>query len=218
MQALLDDLVEFNRTKLGLGIHVVPTEVDVQSLFADELAQLRAVYPQHRVQLEVSGDPVGCWDAVRLQQLLGNLVVNAIKYGSSDEPVRVSVKSDDDVLRFEVRNSGGAIDPQLLAQMFDPLKRGLDPGERRANTAVSGSASTSRARLPRRMVVRLKRGPTTRRRCSRFPCLAAPQPFDPMRGSGRLVLPAAEQGPVNGKNSIGSFRREPEHWTSASGR
>jgi signal transduction histidine kinase len=128
MQALLDDLVEFNRTKLGLGIHVVPTEVDVQSLFADELAQLRAVYPQHRVQLEVSGNPVGWWDGVRLQQLLGNLVVNAIKYGSSDKPVRVSVKSDDDVLRFEVGNSGGAIDPQLLAQMFDPLKRGLDPG------------------------------------------------------------------------------------------
>jgi signal transduction histidine kinase len=128
MQALLDDLVEFNRTKLGLGIHVVPTEVDVQSLFADELAQLRAVYPQHRVQLEVSGNPVGWWDGVRLQQLLGNLIVNAIKYGSSDKPVRVSVKSDDDVLRFEVGNSGGAIDPQLLAQMFDPLKRGLDPG------------------------------------------------------------------------------------------
>jgi signal transduction histidine kinase len=128
MQALLDDLVEFNRTKLGLGIHVVPTEVDVQSLFAGELAQLRAVYPQHRVQLEVSGNPVGWWDGVRLQQLLGNLIVNAIKYGSSDKPVRVSVKSDDDVLRFEVGNSGGAIDPQLLAQMFDPLKRGLDPG------------------------------------------------------------------------------------------
>ena len=128
MQALLNDLVEFNRTKLGLGIHVVPTEVDVQSLFADELAQLRAVYPQHQVQLEVSGDPVGCWDGVRLQQLLGNLVVNAIKYGSSDKPVRVSVKGDDNVLRFEVRNSGVAIDPQLLAQMFDPLKRGLDPG------------------------------------------------------------------------------------------
>jgi signal transduction histidine kinase len=45
MNALLDDLVEFNRTKLGLGIHVVRTEVDVRSVFADEVAQLRTVYP-----------------------------------------------------------------------------------------------------------------------------------------------------------------------------
>jgi signal transduction histidine kinase len=128
MKALLDDLVEFNRTKLGLGIHVVPTEVDVRNVFTDELAQLRVVYPQRRIELDVSGDPVGCWDAVRLQQLLGNLVVNAIKYGSSDEPVRVAVKGEEGVLRFEVRNSGVAIDPRLLAQMFEPLKRGWEPG------------------------------------------------------------------------------------------
>ena len=95
-------------------------------VFADELAQLRAAYPQRRVDLEITGDSRGLWDGMRLQQLLGNLVVNAIKYGAPDAPVRVLVVGREDDLLFEVRNSGPAIDRSTLAEMFDPLKRGLD--------------------------------------------------------------------------------------------
>ncbi|WP_175145708.1 HAMP domain-containing histidine kinase, partial [Paraburkholderia phenoliruptrix] len=45
MQALLDDLSDFNRTRLGLGINVVPAPVDLADLLADELDELRAVHP-----------------------------------------------------------------------------------------------------------------------------------------------------------------------------
>lgn len=37
MQARLDDMVDFNRTRLGLGINVAQTNVDLAQLFADEL-------------------------------------------------------------------------------------------------------------------------------------------------------------------------------------
>ena len=123
MKALLDDLLDFARTKLGLGINIAPTDVDVAKLFADELKQLRAAYPDHRLELEVVGDSQGLWDGLRLQQLLGNLVVNAIKYGAPEEPVRVVVAGQEPDLRFEVRNSGPAIERSTLDHMFDPLKR-----------------------------------------------------------------------------------------------
>ena len=124
MKALLDDLVDFNRTKLGLGLSIAPTDVDVAKLFADELNQLRAAHPDHQVELEVVGDCSGVWDGPRLQQLLGNLVVNAFKYGRPDLPVQVAVSGDDAEVRFEVRNSGQPIEESTLAQIFDPLKRG----------------------------------------------------------------------------------------------
>jgi len=125
MQALLDDLLDFNRSKLGLGINISRTSVDLSHLLADELNQIQTVHPSNRLNLSVEGDTRGTWDGPRLQQLLGNLIVNAIKYGSPDEPVHVGVIGGPVGLRLEVRNSGSTIDSETLAHMFEPLKRGL---------------------------------------------------------------------------------------------
>ena len=124
MQALLDDLVEFNRIKLGLGIAIHPANFDVAALFADELEELRVAYPGRQLELQVTGQTRSFLDGPRVQRLLGNLVVNALKYGTQDAPVRVVLMADDAVFRFEVRNSGLAIDPSTLEQLFEPLKRG----------------------------------------------------------------------------------------------
>jgi len=123
MKALLDDLLDFARTKLGLGINIAPTDVDVAKLFSEELKQLRTAYPDHPLELKVVGDSKGLVDGLRLQQLLGNLVVNAIKYGAPDAPVRVMVDGQEADLRFEVKNSGPAIERSTLDEMFNPLRR-----------------------------------------------------------------------------------------------
>jgi len=126
MQALLNDMLDFNRTKLGLEISISPTDADLEKLFSDELDQLRAAHPSRQVDLDVEGDCKGVWDGRRLQQLLGNLVLNAIKYGAPDTRVRVVITGEEGNVRFEVRNRGPAIDRPTLHRMFDPLQRGLN--------------------------------------------------------------------------------------------
>ena len=84
IKALLDDLVDFNRTKLGLGINIILANVDLAAVFADELEQLRGAYPGRRLELKVAGDTRGRWDGLRLQQLLRNLVSNAITYRAQE--------------------------------------------------------------------------------------------------------------------------------------
>ena len=128
LNALLDDLTDFNRAKLGLGIHIVRAPIDLADVFTREVQQMRAVHPGRRIELVVHGDVRGEWDGHRLSQLLGNLVSNAIRYGSDQAPVEVSVAGEGSSVRLEVRNAGPAIDPETLAQMFDPLRRGsADP-------------------------------------------------------------------------------------------
>lgn len=123
MKTLLDDLVDFNRTKLGLGIKIVPSDIDLAPVVADELKQFRGAHPNRRIELTATGDNHGRWDSPRLQQLLRNLVSNAVRHGSSDAPVRVALRGEEANVCLEVTNSGPSIDSSALDQMFDPLMR-----------------------------------------------------------------------------------------------
>jgi len=124
MKTLLDDLVDFNRVKLGVGIQIAPSDVDLASLVGDQLQQLRAANPGCQLELTAAGDTRGFFDGPRVQRLLDNLVVNAIKYGAGDAPIRVSINSSGTDVRLEVTNSGPAIEPSVLDRIFDPLERG----------------------------------------------------------------------------------------------
>lgn len=125
INALLDDLTDFNRTKLGLGINVVAVDLDLAGPFADELEQLRGAHPDRQIELEMAGDARGFWDGLRLQQLLRNLVVNALKYGAADAPVQIVFTGDAAHVTIEVKNSGPAIEKENLDYIFDPLTQRL---------------------------------------------------------------------------------------------
>jgi signal transduction histidine kinase len=126
LRVLLDDLLDFNRAKLGLGLRISPAAVDLAGAFSAELEQLRVANPGRRIELEISGDVSGVWDIDRLNQLLGNLVVNALKYGTSGSPVKIVVNGIVGEVTFSVHNQGPKIEQSVLAQIFEPLKRGLD--------------------------------------------------------------------------------------------
>jgi signal transduction histidine kinase len=131
MRDLLDDLVDFNRTKLGLGLKVAPADLDLAAVVANEVEQLRGARPDRRIELTASGDTRGRWDAARVQQQIRNLVSNAINYGFPDAPVLVMVRGEEADVRLEVTNRGPAIDASAVRLIFDPLKRGSALRDRR---------------------------------------------------------------------------------------
>jgi hypothetical protein len=125
LQALLDDMVDFARTNLGVGISIVRSDVDVGALCADTIEEVRDSHPDARLEFSVVGECRGWWDGKRVQQLLSNLVVNAIHYGARDEAVRIAIKGGAADICIEVANRGPPIDPATLSQIFEPLKRGM---------------------------------------------------------------------------------------------
>ncbi|KVT14256.1 histidine kinase [Burkholderia sp. MSMB1078WGS] len=130
MHGLLDDLCDFNRTQLGLGINVVPRKIDLAHVLVNVVDELRAGHPDREITLDMSGDLRGDWDDQRMQQLLSNLVSNAVKYGAAGTPVRVMAEAGGAEVLIEIGNNGPAIDRLTLDRIFDPLQRGADRSDR----------------------------------------------------------------------------------------
>ncbi len=65
-------------------------------------------------------------DRVALDQILGNLLENAVKYRSKNRELLISVRArqcDGDQLQLEVEDNGRGIDPRDLERIFDPFRR-----------------------------------------------------------------------------------------------
>ena len=62
-------------------------------------------------------------DADRIQQILSNLLDNALKYSNGDTPVEVVLEQTDGVARITVIDRGAGIDPDQLSKIFDKFVR-----------------------------------------------------------------------------------------------
>jgi len=124
MKALLDDLTDFNRTRLGLGISVTRDYVDLGELLSRDVEQMQTAHPTRRIEFTVTGDARGTWDGNRLRQVLSNLITNAVRYGCDDTVIQVVLRGETTQFLLEVRNQGAAIAPETFDRMFDPLRRG----------------------------------------------------------------------------------------------
>jgi signal transduction histidine kinase len=105
--------------------------VDLAELSRSTIEAMRAQLPDDvAVEIDVAGDiDRAAGDAARIQQVLVNLVDNAVKYGGSD--VRVRVEQGLEAVRILVTDSGPGIEPAEQPRIFEKFYR-VDPQLRRA--------------------------------------------------------------------------------------
>jgi signal transduction histidine kinase len=123
MRQLLDDLLDYNRTSLDIGVRVAPEPVDLATVRREEIELLRAALPASTIEFATMGVTQGSWDASRIKQVLSNLVTNAARYGDRSGIVRVSLRGDDAQVHLSVENTGPSIPKELTTWLFEPLRR-----------------------------------------------------------------------------------------------
>jgi signal transduction histidine kinase len=124
MKELLDDLLDYSRTSLELGIPVAPRQCDLAEACKDEIDLLRVTWPEATIEFVARGSTTGAWDPSRVKQVLSNLVTNAVKYG--DKPGSVVVTLDgtrEPEVQLRVQNTGPTIAKDVLRSLFDPMRR-----------------------------------------------------------------------------------------------
>ena len=121
MSAMIRDLLEFTRSRLGKGIPIDPSPGDLGDVCVAAIEEARLASPQSRFDLECHGSLAGRFDAARVQQALSNLLNNAVQHGSSGSPILLTATGDAATVTLKVRNRGTPIASEFHEAIFDPL-------------------------------------------------------------------------------------------------
>jgi signal transduction histidine kinase/DNA-binding response OmpR family regulator len=125
MGAIVDQLLDVTRARLGTGIAVERQAVRLKPLVASMLDELRLAFRTTTFEL-VGGDVEGVWDGDRLGQVISNLASNAAQYGKPGGPVTIDLGSADGVATIAIsnQNRSAPIAAELVKTLFDPFQRG----------------------------------------------------------------------------------------------
>ncbi len=116
---LADELLEVSHLSDG-RLSLDRVSIDLSELVVDVLAR------HSDAQLRVTAEPgvTGSWDPTRLEQVVTNLVANALKFGG-DAPVDVVVESAGPTARLRVRDRGIGIAPEAHERIFQKFQRAI---------------------------------------------------------------------------------------------
>ena len=127
LQLLVSDLLDVSRIRQG-GLDPHPEPLDLTAL-ADEVIQRFRDLPEDEqsdidLMLDAPSPVNGIWDPGRLDQVITNLVSNAVKYSPNGGNVTVTVRKRGNSAELSVQDEGVGIDPELRERLFDPFVRG----------------------------------------------------------------------------------------------
>ncbi|MEX5746870.1 ATP-binding protein [Massilia sp. X63] len=129
MIRLIDDMLDVSRMRSG-QLSIRPGQVQLMDLLERVVSDLSLQASATGCKLSLNPHPPveGCWDEFRIEQVVVNLLTNALRYGGG-QPVEVSVQYAGDTVSIHVRDEGKGIAPSDLERIFEPYERGARNGE-----------------------------------------------------------------------------------------
>lgn len=121
---LVDDMLDLSRIRTG-KLRIEKRPVELAEMVIDVVERLRPQFVERigeipRVKIEKNS--VGDWDKFRIEQVLTNLLTNALKYGN-DRPVDVIIAGDDKMAKVIVRDYGIGIAKENVSKIFERFER-----------------------------------------------------------------------------------------------
>jgi len=123
MNLMVGDLLDFTRSRLGSGVPIVRSPMDMEKAVRDAVEEITAANAESVIQLRTSGDLRGNWDPARIAQVISNLLGNAVQHGSAKTTITVSAVGDDKEVVLRVHNRSPVIAASELPGIFGPFKR-----------------------------------------------------------------------------------------------
>jgi signal transduction histidine kinase/ActR/RegA family two-component response regulator len=131
---LIDDLLDFTRiAKDKLQLRFAPVDAHVAISDVVEMCRAEAESRKLEVHLNLRANThYVAADAAKFQQIIWNLLKNAIKFTPEDGEIAISSSNPSpEVLTISVRDTGIGMEPEVMRRIFDPFEQGNRSFERR---------------------------------------------------------------------------------------
>ncbi|HWT17945.1 MAG TPA: hybrid sensor histidine kinase/response regulator [Variovorax sp.] len=123
MVRLIDDMLDVTRMRRdALSIQPKPVDLAVLARAVVEGLKQQAEAAGSLIALEAPGELRGVWDEFRVEQVLTNLLTNALRYGGG-KPVEMMLYERDGSAHITVRDQGIGIAPEDQERIFEQFER-----------------------------------------------------------------------------------------------
>jgi PAS domain S-box-containing protein/excisionase family DNA binding protein len=123
LAVLTEDLLDVSRLRQGV-LPLRPRPIDLAVLVGAAVARLQERASAHRLAFDAwSPSCPAVVDPDRIEQVLENLLGNAIKYAPGGGEIRVTLASEGDGILLSVRDAGIGLPPSAMEVIFEPFGR-----------------------------------------------------------------------------------------------
>lgn len=131
LRQLIDDLLDMDKLLAG-KMSFIPQQLDIDSFLAECVTSHQGFARQHDVQLTYTGGPVAqiTADPMRLQQVLSNLLSNALKFSPAGSQVLLSAQALGGQIRILVVDQGPGVPAEFVDRLFEKFSQ-ADASDRR---------------------------------------------------------------------------------------
>ncbi|HEX2684991.1 MAG TPA: AAA family ATPase, partial [Kofleriaceae bacterium] len=125
LEHLTSELLDVTRIEQG-HLELNPVEFALDRIVREAVEHLEPdlVASGSSVSIECTAPVMGCWDPSRLDQVVTNLVTNAVKFGAG-KPIEIRIEETGDAARLTVADHGIGIDPVRRPYVFDQFERAV---------------------------------------------------------------------------------------------
>lgn len=125
LHRLIENLLDVARLTAG-RLTLEPEEIDLSQIVRDVVERFAEDVGRagSRVELHTSTPVRGWWDRLRVEQVVTNLLSNALKYAPG-KPVEIAVEADAESATLSVLDHGGGVSPQDLTRIFGRFERAV---------------------------------------------------------------------------------------------
>jgi two-component system sensor histidine kinase KdpD len=124
LNRLVANLLDMTRLESG-SVHLRHEWHPVEEVVGSALARLEGSLAGRRVETSLPSDlPLVPMDAVLIEQVLVNLLENALKYAGPESAVRIAAVATNDGVTVEVADDGPGLPPEALERVFEKFYRG----------------------------------------------------------------------------------------------